>query len=584
MQHSTPASTPTGLQSLDLLNRRRRIVAALCAALYFGLVGTLFAILADAGPLGLAIVLAFAFVVPWTVLGIVNALLGFWLAHIRDNGHEEAAPFLLAAFSGRKIASRTAVLMTIRNEEPARAFARLRATKASLDETGQGANFDWFVLSDTSDSEIARREEEVFAAWQAENADGARLHYRRRSSNEGYKAGNIQDFCERFGADFEFMIPLDADSLMDGETISRLVRVGEAHPMLGILQSLVVGAPSRSAFARLFQFGMRHGMRSYTLGATWWAGDCGPYWGHNALVRIAPFLRHCRLPKLEKDRPILSHDQVEAVLMRRAGYEVRVMPIEQGSYEDNPPSLTEFVRRDLRWCQGNMQYWPLLRLPGLLPMSRFQLVWAISMFAGAPAWCLITVLGALLPWLEPQAHLPGLLPFYLAFLLFQMLPKLAGLVDVALTPGEMLRYGGPSRFLAGAFAEMLASFLIGAVTSFSVTLFLARLALGQGSGWRSQNRDPARLAWREAATLFWPHLAYGACVLTVAGAASTKLLFWALPITAGTILAIPFAVFSASPRLGETFVRQGLCATPEDVVTPPILEQPAEDFVLSLRS
>ena len=194
---------------------------------------------------------------------------------------------------------------------------------------------------------------------------------------------------------------------MEGETILRLVRIGEAYPMIGILQSLVVGAPSRSAFARMFQFGMRHGMRTYTMGATWWAGDCGPFWGHNALVRVGPFARHCVLPKLEGDRHILSHDQIEAVLMRRAGFEVRVLPIECGSYEENPPTLVDFVWRDLRWCQGNMQYLKLLGTPGLLPMSRFQLVWAVSMFVGAPACTAIIALSALKPAIEDVSKFPS---------------------------------------------------------------------------------------------------------------------------------------------------------------------------------
>ena len=166
------------------------------------------------------------------------------------------------------------------------------------------------------------------------------------------------------------MLPLDADSLMSGEQVVRLARMMQAHPKIGILQSLVVGMPSKSAFARIFQFGMRHGMRSYTMGQAWWVGDCGPFWGHNAVVRIKPFHEQCDLPILPGAPPlgghVLCHDQVEATLMRRAGYEVRVLPEERGSWEENPPTMLEFARRDVRWCQGNMQYLKLLDLPGPL--------------------------------------------------------------------------------------------------------------------------------------------------------------------------------------------------------------------------
>src|SRR5690606_22131704 len=209
---------------------------------------------------------------------------------------------------------RTAVLMTLRNEDPARAFARLAAVAGSIARTGQGHHFGYFVLSDTSLPEIAVAEEEAFAAFRASLADGARAVYRRREDNVGYKAGNLRDFCARWGNDYELMLPLDADSLMAGETILAMVRMMQAHPRLGILQSLVTGLPAASGFARIFQFGMRHGMRAYTMGSAWWTGDCGPFWGHNALVRIAPYRDECRLPVLSGRGPlsgaILSHDQL----------------------------------------------------------------------------------------------------------------------------------------------------------------------------------------------------------------------------------------------------------------------------------
>ena len=236
--------------------------------------------------------------------------------------------------------------------------------------TGEGAQFSYFVLSDTNDPAVAAAEERAVEAWKAADPDRDRIVYRRRSDNTGFKAGNVRDFCERWGKDYALMLPLDADSLMAGPEIVRLVRMMQAHPRIGILQSLVVGMPSSSAFARIFQFGMRHGMRAYTMGQAWWVGDCGPFWGHNALVRIKPFHEQCDLPILPGKPPlgghVLSHDQVEATLMRRAGYEVRVLPEERGSWEENPPTMLEFAQRDVRWCQGNMQYIKLLEPAGPL--------------------------------------------------------------------------------------------------------------------------------------------------------------------------------------------------------------------------
>ncbi len=186
---------------------------------------------------------------------------------------------------------------------------------------------------------------------------------------------------------------------MPAETVLGLVRIMQANPTLAILQTLVVGLLSVSAFARVSQFGMRLGMRSYTLGAAWRQGDCGPYWGHNAILRLGPFVAHSRMPPLPQRGPlgghVLSHDQVEAAMMRRAGYEVRVLPAEGISWEENPPTLMEYIRRDLRWCQGNMQYWRLLSLSGLKPVSRFQLAIAILMCLGSPAWTAMVAIGAL---------------------------------------------------------------------------------------------------------------------------------------------------------------------------------------------
>lgn len=572
------AAAPAGLESRAELFRRRLLVAAINAAVYAALLIWLADILGQDGwtAIDVAILVCFAIAAPWSVLGVCNAALGFWLLHFHPRPLDSVAPFARAGETRRRLRARTAILLTIRNEDAARALARLAIMKADLDATGEGARFDWFVLSDTAHAGVAAQEEREFALWrEREGADAARLHYRRRSGNIGYKAGNIRDFCERFGAGYEFMIPLDADSLMDGATILRLVRIGEAYPRIGIVQSLVVGAPSGSAFARIFQFGMRAGMRTYTMGAAWWGADCGPFWGHNALVRIAPFARYCDLPRLSGGRHILSHDQIEAALMRRAGFEVRVLPVESGSYEENPPTLLEFMRRELRWCRGNMQYFELLSLPGLLPMSRFQLFWAISMFIGAPAWTAIILLGASLPLVRDVSTFPAAsaAALYLLFLCFFLAPKLAGYADIALTPGGLRRYGGAARVLLGATIEIAASFVIGAVATFGVTLSLARLPFEGEASWGAQTRDAHRLGAWETARVLWPPFAFGALILALAAASAPALALWSAPSTFGYFVAYPFALASASPRLGAWFARARLCGVPEEFEPPTILER-----------
>jgi len=246
-------TTPTGLQSIAELTRRRRVVLALNIATYLAMLWVAARILGSGGWTTVDIILfvCFVFGIPWTVLGFWNSLIGLWLLHGRADGVAAVAPFAGAAHSADPIRLRTAVLMTLRNEDPARAFLRLRTVKASIEATGEGEGFAYFILSDTSSPAVAAAEEAALAAWRSEVPDPARIVYRRRPENTGFKAGNLRDFCETFGRDFDLMLPLDADSLMAGDAIVRLVRVMQAHPRLGILQSLVVGMPSVSAISVL---------------------------------------------------------------------------------------------------------------------------------------------------------------------------------------------------------------------------------------------------------------------------------------------------------------------------------------------
>lgn len=573
--------TPAGLQAETTLRRRRFLVLGLnivtLALLLAGLARVLGAggwSVADG-----AIFVAFLFGAPWTVLGFWNAAIGLWLLHGKADGLAEVAPFAAAGEQGAPLTLRTAVLMTLRNEDPARAFRRLKVVKDSLDATGEGVWFDYFVLSDTNDPVVAAAEEKLAEAWAREIGEPARLTYRRRDDNAGFKAGNLRDFCEHWGERYELMLPLDADSVMAGETILGLARMMQAHPKLGILQSLVVGMPSRSAFARIFQFGMRHGMRPYTMGSAWWGGDCGPFWGHNALVRVAPFRDDCHLPLLAGGPPlggaVMSHDQVEATLMRRAGYEVRVLPVEGGSWEENPPTMLDFAKRDLRWCLGNLQYLKLLDLAQLKPMSRFQLVWAILMFLGLPAW---TLMIALLPLKAFEdrgiADYPVVLAggLYLLFLAMYLSPKLAGFADILMTRGGVARYGGKMRFLASAAIEIVFAFLQGAVSSFRTTLFMIGLVFGRARiGWNGQARDAHALSFATAFAGLWPHLLFGAYLFVSLGLMAPAVLIWSLPLTAGYVLAIPFAMLTAAPGCGAWLARHGLCGVPEDFDLPPVL-------------
>jgi membrane glycosyltransferase len=572
---------PAGLQSMGEITKRRLLVLFLNSVTYIAFSAILIIFLGQTGwgLLETGILICFLLFLPWTVLGFWNALIGLYLLHGSKSGLYQVAPYLVEADTDKPLRLKTAIVMTLRNEDPARAFARLHVIYESLELTGEASQFAFFVLSDSDNSDIVAREQALFTAWKGIVSRPDSLNYRRRLQNTGFKAGNIVDFCERWGHEYAYMLTLDADSLMDGQTIVRMVRILQAYPKLGILQSLVVGAPARSPFARLFQFGMRAGMRAYTMGQAWWTADCGPYWGHNAMVRVAAFSEHCHLPELSGRAPfggaILSHDQVEAALMRKGGYEVRVLPLETGSYEDNPTNVIEFLRRDARWCQGNLQYFKLVLWEGLLPVSRFQLIWAILMFLGLPAFVVIQpliVLKAIQWQYETDLVIWPLGALYAAFLLASLAPKFVGYLDVFMSHDLLRHYGDRSRFLLSVMSELAFSFLLGAITTVSTSVFMASLLIGKSQKWIAQSRDAGRVHLFEAVWRFWPHTLFGLALFFYAWPASPLLVIVSLPLTLGFLLAIPFAVFTAQPEWGSKMRKSGLGSIPEEIDPPQVLE------------
>jgi len=549
------------------LRWRRAGFAIAVATTVLGLVwlmaATLFVERADA--IGLAMLLAFVVTLPWTAVGFWNAAIGLALMLGSRDAAGLVAPHSHAADPQQRIEASTALLACVRNEDTGRLSHNLAWMLEGLVDSGEGAAFHLYVLSDSDEPETVAAEARMMAELQSRYGAAIALRYRRRDEHHGFKAGNIRDFCERWGTEHAFAIVLDADSLMTPQAMLRLVRVMQARPQIGILQTLVTGLPSASAFTRMFQFGMRLGMRSYTLGAASWQGDCGPYWGHNAIVRLQPFIAHCKLPELPGrpplGGPVLSHDQLEAVLMRRAGYEVRVLPIEDGSWEENPPNLLEFIRRDLRWCQGNMQYLQLLTMPGLRPVSRCQLWLAIAMYLGAPAWLAFMGLGL---WRE-QPIRPDLgLVLFVMVLGMSLAPKLATLVDVLLRGPLRRAYGGMPRIVCSAVLEFGFWLLTAPVSAVAVTLFLLGLPFGRRVGWVTQQRDVQRIGWQVALRGLWPQTALGLALAALIGWRMPGALAWWSPILAGLIGSIPFAWLTAHPAVGRWLVRWGVCRVPEE--------------------
>jgi membrane glycosyltransferase len=566
------------------LAARRLLVATLNAASWIGLAWVMARLVGSGGwsILPALILVLFLAGLPWTLMGFWNSVIGFAILRLVRDPAGYTNPCLADTPAESPIVARTALCLAIRHEDVGLVMARLETMIDSLEATPWADRFSFHVLSDSSRPEIAGAEERAFAALRLRHPRPGFLHYRRRAANTGFKAGNLREFAQRTRGNFDDMIVLDADSLMSAAAMLRLVRVMQAHPQLGILQTLVVGQPAKSAFTRIFQFGMRHGMRTHTVGIAWWQGPSGPYWGHNAIIRLEPFLAHCHLPVLPGrpplGGPVLSHDQVEAALMRAAGYEVRVIADEFESWEENPPTFPDFIKRDLRWCQGNLQYLKLVASLRLRPMGRFQLVSAIMMYLGAPLWLVMLAAGlgvALLRAGSVGSTFPTDLAFalYFGMLAIGFAPRLLGVLDILLRPGQWARYGGALRLLAGSLTDALFTMLIGPLIMIAQARFLAGLIFGQRIIWEAQKRQGQRISVLEAWRGLWPQMVFGGLFAGVLAIVAPGALPWAAPTLVACALAIPFTCITAGKALGQWMVRRRLCAVPDEYEPSPVLRR-----------
>lgn len=516
----------------------------------------------------------FALTLPWMVVGFWNAIIGLLICQCVKDPITFILPKSMQLRDTLPITASTAILLCIRNESPARLLRNLQAMLEDIAQDQLGSFFHVFVLSDTNEVSIAEEERASFEEMRKNWSPQIQITYRCREDNTGFKAGNIADFCQRWGKDHDFALVLDADSFMASSAITRLVRMMQANPRLGILQGLVIGLPSTSPFTRLFQYGMRLGMRSYTMGSAWWQADCGPYWGHNALIRLRPFMEFCDLPVLKNSSgvpsSILSHDLIEAVLMRRAGYEVRIYPQEDLSWEENPATLTEYIRRDLRWCEGNLQYRNLLTLPNLRPVNRYQLVLAIAMFLGSPAWiiliffCTIAISLSITP--AALVNIDYFSSLLIVTLIMWYLPKIAGAINVLLQTSKSKLFGGRWRFCINLILEMVFSLLMTPITWLNHTIFILSLAFEKKGGWSGQSRDDHSISVAHAVNQFWPH--------TILGLGLSSLLYFnhpdALPygilFFGGLLFSIPLVVITSQPWLGRLMIRYRLLSLPEEII------------------
>jgi membrane glycosyltransferase len=534
------------------------------------------------------ILLVFSLTFAWLSYGFWTSLAGFFVTLARRPLHQLAPPAQDLASQAR-----TALLVPVYHEDPHRVATRLRAIVRSLADTGQLDRFDVFILSDSRQRDCLREEEAVWAQLCREPLTAGRVFYRNRPDNVGRKAGNIADFCRRWGRQYSYFVILDADSVMTGDTLVKLVGLMEANPHAGLLQTLPHPVRGETLFARALQFAARLYGPVYAAGLSYWYPGRSNYWGHNAIIRCEAFMGAAGLPTLSGRPPlggeILSHDFVEAALLQRAGWSVWMVPELDGSYEELPANLRGYLARDQRWCQGNLQHVRLLTAKGLTPVSRLHLGLGAMSYIVSLMWLLLLVLttaevARVRLW--PEARIPEVsllfqpwpvvdprqllaLAGVTAAMLF--LPKLLPLL-LALCDGERRRsFGGGLRLLRSTVAEVGFAMLLAPVLMLQHSKAVVVILLGRSVSWNGQQRDGESERWGAMAALFGATTAIGCLWALAAGLLAPGLLLWLSPIVAGLLAAIPLAVLSSRVDLGLAARRRGWLATPEELAPPPEL-------------
>jgi len=522
--------------------------------------------------------LLFVPLVTWVSAGFWSAVMGFVVLLRGD-------PHVLSARSAIGVSippeARSAIVMPICNEHVQTVISGLKASGESLAATGLAAHFDIFILSDTRDPALQAEERQAWLELRAgmEAAGGPRVFYRVRQRPGKKKAGNVADFCRRWGRLYRYMVVLDADSIMSGECLTGLVKLMEAHPRAGIIQTVPRPCGQMTLHARTQQFAARVTGSAFTAGMQYWQLGDSHYWGHNAIIRVEPFMRHCGLARLPGRGPlsgeILSHDFIEAALMRRAGYSVWVVPDLGGSFEQTPHNLLAELQRDRRWCQGNLLNVRLIGEPGLTPAHRAMLLTGAMAYLSAPLW-LCYLLAGTFAWSFIDPFVPGnpsgaLQSLWLITATMLMLPRVLGVAAIWLRH-EQARFGGTARLLASALIEAALSVMQAPIRMFAHTSFVFSALTGFKREWTSPPREASALGWREAASGFLDNsfiaAQWGMCAQLSHPAAA----LWLAPIYLPLVGSIPLAVVTGNLRLGRAIRARRLLLVPEESSPPRVLK------------
>jgi membrane glycosyltransferase len=508
--------------------------------------------------------------------GFWTALIGVWLQNRPQSDPIDLWKTIADDSPDAPLTANTAIIIPVYNEDVTRVWEGLRVTYQSLVKTGQIEHYDFFVLSDSDDTNKWIEEETAWLELCRQLGAFGKIFYRKRRKPINRKSGNVSDFCRRWGKRYRYMIVFDADSLMSGALMVAMTRIMEKNPRIGILQTFPKQVASETLLGRLMQFAQALYGPAFMAGINYWQNGEANFWGHNAILRLEPFIEHCALPPLPKTVPfgghILSHDFVEAALMRKAGYAVRLLNTIRGSYEEGPPTLIDTLKRDRRWCQGNMQHFWLLFAKGWHVMSRLNFAHGVLSYVSSPLWLMFLVFSTILArWPDPgrteQAALAGQLLLGLTGILIFM-PKAIILLDELFT-GRLFK---PWKLRLLTFVSSLLDTVIftlmAPVMMWFHSRFVFKIILGQGVKWIAQRRKLDGVDWQEAILTFGGVTLLGAFWGVIAWIVGSTFLIWISPIIISLLLAVPLAILLGSSKSG---LRWGLFLTPEELEPPTVL-------------
>jgi membrane glycosyltransferase len=530
----------------------------------------------------------------WISFSTSTALVGFFTGGKKKSD-----------ISSLKTDAKTALLMPVYNEDPLKTTAALKAMAEELDKQGAAGMFEIVMISDSTNvnSWIAETQAADYLRQQLQNV--MPVWYRRRWKNTARKPGNVGEFVRRWGGRYKYMVVLDADSIMSAQALITLVQRMEEDKQIGILQTVPKIYGHLNLFSRMQQFAgaIYGGLSSDGLAA--WSGNEGNYWGHNAIIRISSFAQSCGLPTLPGKKPfggfILSHDFIEAALIRRAGWKVKVATDIEGSWEEGPPSMIDVAIRDRRWIQGNLQHIKIIGASGLKITTRLHLLLGIMNYISSFIWLMLLVVGFALSvqaaFFRPEYFTSDfqLFPYWpqfdaerMAYLfIFTMsvlfLPKVLGLIKAIFSDTCRKNCGGAIRIVVGMILETVLSALYAPLLMLIHTKHILNILKGRDSGWKAQRRDLDKCFWKECWKIHRSHVVIGILMSLIALKISGILFLWLLPITGSLLLSVFLTKISGSALIGRALLFVGLFKTPEETKRPPVIQR-RDDNIAEIKA